>query len=146
MDKINTLIACLPDAPFKKQLTGEIEALRHQLAAAQEESKELVFSLQASRSNNRDVRNELAAALAACEAKDEFLNFAWRDVPMSEFAFLRLEEAIAIKPDASALKAHDDALKQRYLDALTALETKYREQRQHICADVVRECTNLLQD
>lgn len=41
-----------------------------QLAAAQEENKELIFSLQASRSNNRDLRNELAAALAACEEKD----------------------------------------------------------------------------
>ena len=59
------------------------------------------------------LRQQLTAALAACEAKAEFLQFAWRDIPMSEFAFLRLEEAIAIKPDAPALKAHDEALIER---------------------------------
>ena len=59
------------------------------------------------------LRQQLAAALAACEAKEAFLQFAWRDVSMSDYAFSYLEDTITIKPDASALKAHDDALIER---------------------------------
>lgn len=58
------------------------------------------------------LRQQLAAALAACEAKDAVLNgiklyraFNGDDWPSREAI-----TALVIKPDASALKAHDEAL------------------------------------
>lgn len=108
MDKLKTLLACIPKSPFKGHLTEEIESLQQQLAAA----------------------------LAACEAKDKALQEVvdlisessgvyglhlngdpspWEELEMGG-RFERLTtllEALAIKPDASALKVHDDALIER---------------------------------
>lgn len=62
-----------------------------------------------------DERDEqLAAALAACEAKDVALSpFCDGDIPDDDEPdgyYRKAHESLAIKPDASALKVHDDAL------------------------------------
>lgn len=57
------------------------------------------------------LRQQLAAALAACEAKDTALRQYYS-------TFKLAEKALAIKPDSSALKAHDDALIERVIDHL----------------------------
>ena len=90
MDKLTTLLACLPKSPFKDNLTEEIESLRQQLAAA----------------------------LAACVLKDTVLSECQQLFDPDEgssHVFRRLladdiRKAIYIQPDASTLKAHDDAL------------------------------------
>ena len=43
------------------------------------------------------------------------------------------------------IRTENAALKQHWLAILTRIETKYRQQRQHICADVVKECITNLQ-
>ena len=43
MDKLDTLIACLPAAPFRNQLTTEIESLREQLAALKTDQKPVAW-------------------------------------------------------------------------------------------------------
>ena len=60
------------------------------------------------------LRQQLAAALAACEAKDDcLLDCAGNINPERGYADeleLDIAKALAINPDASALKAHEDAL------------------------------------
>ena len=79
MDKLDTLLACLPESPYKATLTEEIESLRQQLAAA----------------------------LAACEAKDTILRgiTLYRAFNGDDWPAIEATQALAIKPDASALKA-----------------------------------------
>ena len=58
------------------------------------------------------LRQQLAAALAACEAKDKALVYHQEQTRPIQ----RTIEALAIQPDASALKAHDAALIERCSD------------------------------
>ena len=53
------------------------------------------------------LRQQLAAALAACETKDSALGAALSD---DQPYISECKKALAIKPDASALKAHDIAV------------------------------------
>lgn len=87
MDKLTTLLACLPKSPFKDNLTEEIESLRQQLAEA----------------------------LAACEAKDTILRCItlYRAFNGDDWPAIEATQALAIQPDAAALKAHDVALIER---------------------------------
>ena len=96
MDKLTTLLACLPKSPFKDNLTEEIESLRQQLAAA----------------------------LAACEAKDTILRgiTLYRAFNGDDWPAREATQALAIKPDSSALKAHDDALIERCAGLINKLE------------------------
>ena len=139
MDKLTTLLACLPKSPFKDNLTEEIESLRQQLAAAKEtdlllrnllcvihrdgghhitahgldqsvqDAMEVFYNL-------RDLPEQLAAALAACEERAKALR--WYMPMMSIEHQDRINDILAIKPDASALKAHDDALIERIVGHL----------------------------
>ena len=61
------------------------------------------------------LRQQLAAALAACEAKDTILRgiTLYRAFNGDDWPATEATQALAIKPDASALKAHDDALIER---------------------------------
>ena len=63
------------------------------------------------------LRQQLAAALAACEAKDNFLDKLARlgnEPHLGNSIGNRIAyEALAIKPDASALRQHDVALIER---------------------------------
>ena len=60
------------------------------------------------------LRQQLAAALAACEEKDHAIKSALfdhsLDFSIGDSSIIDLKEALTIKPDASALKVHDDAL------------------------------------
>ena len=61
------------------------------------------------------LRRQLAAALAACEAKDAILRGIelYRAYNGDDWPAREARKATAITPDASALKAHDDALIER---------------------------------
>ena len=116
------------------ELSAEIESLRQQLAAAKEidlllrnllcvihrdgghhitahgldqsvqDAMEVFYNL-------RDLPEQLAAALAACEAKDKRITLAleFYNEPAFDVSDV-LRTALAIKPDASILKAHDIAV------------------------------------
>ena len=92
----------------------EIESLRQQLVSVTKERDEIAAK---ARMLDRmvDERDEqLAAALAACEAKDDcLLDCAGNINPERGYADeleLDIAKALTIKPDSSALKVHDDAL------------------------------------
>ena len=61
------------------------------------------------------LRRQLAAALVACEAKDTILRgiTLYRAFNGDDWPAREATQALAIKPDSSALKAHDDALIER---------------------------------
>lgn len=106
-------------------LMAKMDQLKKELATAQEHIRDL----EAVRQNDIDEFNilseQLAAALVACAAKDALFdgfrdNILFRmgvDSPYRKELIApfweRAKEAIVIKPDASALKAHDDALIER---------------------------------
>ena len=88
----------------------EIESLRQQLVSVTKERDEIAAQ---ARMLDRmvDERDEqLAAALAACEAKDSALGAALSD---DQPYISECKKALAIKPDASALRQHDEALIER---------------------------------
>ena len=123
---------------------GEIEALRQQLAAAKEtdlllrnllcvihrdgghhitahgldqsvqDAMEVFYNL-------RDLPEQLAAALAACEAKDKVLESV-DDFSATGWLHADAVSALAIKPDASALKAHNEALIERCAEVCEELK------------------------
>ena len=78
--------------------------------------EDLLQQLSTAQDENDELRQQLAAALAACKVKDEALEAAnnglryWMDAfPLSvteadNEEMLKLEEALAIQPDDSALK------------------------------------------
>ena len=61
------------------------------------------------------LRRQLAAALVACEAKDTILRgiTLYRAFNGDDWPAREATQALAIKPDASALKQHDEALIER---------------------------------
>lgn len=100
------------------------------------ESDDTDIVLEECRNAIESLRQQLAAALAACEAKDaalqEFVDLMSESYGLTGFhlngdiapwseveeggrfeRLTSLNNALAIKPDASALKAHDDALIER---------------------------------
>lgn len=71
------------------------------------------------------LRQQLAAALAACEMKDFALRVCEVTIQRRFGKCCELSKtqaALAIKPDASALKAHDEALIERCAQVCVALE------------------------
>lgn len=84
------------------QLRAELEYDQRNAAMSQRESARLL-------DENTKLRAELAAALAACKAKDEAMLFAHNNLPkighIPDCLDPYLEKAIAIQPDDSALKA-----------------------------------------
>lgn len=60
-----------------------------------------------------ELQEQLAAALAACEAKDAALVDIKIGLDIDEYEWGVAGNALAIQPDAFALKAHDDALIER---------------------------------
>ena len=58
------------------------------------------------------LREQLAAALAACESKDTILRgiTLYRAFNGDDWPAREATQALTIKPDTTALKAHDDAL------------------------------------
>ncbi len=100
-----------------------IESLRQQLAAAESNIDTLTKELEVQSywGPKWELANtERLAALAACESKQSALeqDFAW--APIGSYSKKIIAEAIAIQPDASALKAHDDALIERCAEAAEA--------------------------
>lgn len=69
-------------------------------------------NLNSAKKEIESLRQQLAAALAACEAKDAAFRKIVRMGNHLDVLSMCMpaHEALAIKPDASALKAHDDAL------------------------------------
>ena len=61
---------------------------------------------------NAQLRKQLAAALAACEAKDTILRgiTLYRAFNGDDWPAREATQALTIKPDTTALKAHDEAL------------------------------------
>lgn len=110
------------------QMREEIESLRQQLAAMTKERDEIAAQARMLDRMVDERDDQLAAALAACEAKDAALESLISHTLSCEH---RLDEfhglgndsgsgcsielcnassALTIKPDASALKAHDNEL------------------------------------
>lgn len=59
------------------------------------------------------LRQQLAAALAACEMKDAALVDIKMGLDIDEYEWGVADSALAIKPDASALRKHNEALIER---------------------------------
>lgn len=114
MDKITAL---LTEARINADENRSKE-VRHFAASVVEVVEELIQQLAAAEAAMQevgDVKDQLAAALAACESKDTILGgiklyraFNGDDWPSREAI-----TALAIKPDASILKAHDAELIER---------------------------------
>ena len=95
----------------------EIESLRQQLAAALNKLEMAEACLAGDNALIAGLKNDLAAAIAACELKDESLEAAhnglrwWMDAfPLhvteaDNEEMLKIVKALAIQPDDSALKA-----------------------------------------
>ena len=111
MDKLTTLLACLPKSPFKDNLTEEIESLRQQLADSTKRLAEYDTLFRLQNENAFTLKSQLVAASAACEAKDALIRPIAHNILVNPRR--NAEEALAIKPDASALKARDEALIER---------------------------------
>ena len=62
MDKLTTLLACLPKSPFKDNLTEEIESLRQQLAAEKMEFEQCSTMLNNAERHSETLEQQLAAA------------------------------------------------------------------------------------
>ena len=90
----------------------EIVMLRQQLAAMTKERDEIAAQARMLDRMVDERDGQLAAALAACEAKDTILRgiTLYRAFNGDDWPATEATQALAIKPDASALKAHDDAL------------------------------------
>ena len=101
------------------------------------------------------LRQQLAAALAACEAKDALfdgfrdnilfrmgINSPYRKELIAPF-WERAKEALVIKPDASALKAHDEALIERCICVVRHNTVLTTEQKDTLSA-VIRELKETL--
>ena len=102
----------------------EIESLRQQLVSVTKERDEIAAQ---ARMLDRmvDERDEqLATALAACEAKDtEFRKIVRMGNHFDVLSMVMPAHAgLDIQPDASALKAHDDALIERCAGLINKLE------------------------
>jgi len=89
-------------------LRAENERLKAELAEKEEEILKLNQMYPAT-AYTLEVEKQLAAALAACEAKDEALSsyrtLKYTSAEANEIA----DNALAIKPDTSALRQHDNA-------------------------------------
>lgn len=92
----------------------EITMLRQQLADVEESNKavEKVLDNVDYRDTYADgvwyLKQQLAAALAACEERAKALRWYMPMMPIEHQ--YRINDILAIKPDASALKARDEAL------------------------------------
>lgn len=82
----------------------------------------LLVEIEQLRAENNRLKAELAEALAACEAKDTILRgiTLYRAFNGDDWPATEATQALAIKPDSSALKAHDDALIERCAEIVTA--------------------------
>ena len=76
------------------------------------ESDDTDIVLEECRDAIESLRQQLAAAQAACEAKDTILRgiTLYRAINGDDWPAREATQALAIKPDSSTLKAHDDAL------------------------------------
>ena len=163
-----------PCASITDDMLDEILHLRQQLAAVEKERN--AFQDQCIRLKHERVleKEQLVAALAACDVGNVALQEVaglisessgvyglhlngdespWEEVEMGgRFERLTtLPEALAIQPDASALKAHDKALIERCADAaeLESLGDVEREDDEAYniavkhCASAIRELKNI---
>lgn len=118
----------LKDVDYRGSYADGVEYLKQQLASLVQGIKIQVPSntMEQAFSNyhrlgynkaKKECEQQLAAALAACEAKDECLAGCFGDINPERGYADELEQeianALAIKPDASALKAHDEELIER---------------------------------
>ena len=115
MDKLTTLLACLPKSPFKDNLTEEIESLRQQLVSVTKERDEIAAQARMLDRMVDERGEQLAAALSACEAKDTILRgiTLYRAFNGDDWPAIEATQALAIKPDAFTLRQHDEALIER---------------------------------
>lgn len=91
----------------------EMERLKAELAEAKENAERYAEV------KNRayvGISQQLAEALAACEERAKALRWYMPMMPIEHQ--YRINDILAIKPDASALKAHDDALIERIVGHL----------------------------
>lgn len=101
----------------------EIESLKQQLAAAESKIDTLTKELEVQSywGPKWELANtERLAALAAIEAKDAALVDIKMGLDVDAYEWRAAYNALAIKPDASALKAHDEALIERCAEAAEA--------------------------
>jgi len=79
------------------------------------ESDDTDIVLEECRDTIESLRQQLAEALAACEAKDTILRgiTLYRAFNGDDWPAIEATQAIAIQPDASALRQHDEALIER---------------------------------
>ena len=122
----------------------EIESLRQQLADMKSMSVCVACSeISAVGEYVAQLEQQLAAALAACEAKDDcLLDCAGNINPERGYADeleLDIAKALAIKPDASALKAHDEALIERCAEVCEEYQGSAET-----CAAAIRELKSQL--
>lgn len=151
---------------FSASVVEAVEELQGQLSDAEESNKAVERALKDVdyRGTYEDgvlyLKQQLAAALAACEAKDALFdgfrdNILFRmgiDSPYRKELIApfweRAKEALAIKPDASALKAHDEALIDRCAEVVIGIANNDAgnpyKQALRIGAEAVRELKGTL--
>jgi hypothetical protein len=100
MTKLETLLACIPDAPFKQHLTEEIEKLiaeRDALALAVENSgnRHIYDAPDGMVFMPEGTPQEITTLKAALREAHVFLHHCWRDVQMNDYSFEYLEKTIA---------------------------------------------------
>ena len=101
------------------------------------ESDDTDIVLEECRDAIESLRQQLAAALAACEAKDTILRgiTLYRAFNGDDWPAREATQALAIKPDSSALRQHDDAL----IERCAAICDKGGTIGAALCAEAIRE-------
>ena len=105
-----------------KMLTKSLEETKTYLLKKADQNKEAVETLASEREanaaltgENEELKRKLDAALAACEAKDARFKQIVRMANHLDVLSIAMQahDALAIKPDDSSIKAHDEALIER---------------------------------
>ena len=123
-ESLKSVERALDDVDYLGSYAYGVKYLKQQLASMTKERDEIAARARMLYRMVDERNGQLAAALAACEAKDEALAYYLpnRDTGAVSVA----EEALAIQPDASILKAHDEALIERCAGLINKLEEAKR--------------------
>ena len=105
----------LQDVDYRGSYADGVKYLKRQLTAVAKERDEIAAQANMLDRMVDERDDQLAAALAACESKNERFKQIVRMANYLDVLSIAMQahEALTIKPDASALNAHDEALIER---------------------------------
>lgn len=147
-ESLKAVERALKDVDYRGSYADGVLYLKQQLAAAKFREESLINTAKV---NREGLQEQLAAALAAWEAKDAALSGVcdsdeecedsdgWVAAVISMEALHEAQEALAIKPDASILRQHDEAL----IERCAAVCEEYQGSAE-TCAAAIRELKSQL--